>query len=399
MKLLVFTSLFPNGLEPHHGVFVKTRLQRYLKRHGGSAHIVAPVPMAPPVGPRRWTRFRRIPSRETVDGFSVDHPRYASPPGFGDAWRANLMARSVRSCLAEQVRRVQPDVLDVHYAYPDGVAAFQLRDQLSKALGRRLPMVLTCRGTDLNLIPEIDSVRPQIQETLRGVDQVVCVADALRDVALKLGAPPEKVTTLRNGVDLEHFQPGSKSKARAYTGLPEDERIVLCVGHLVERKGQHLLIEAFARSLAKAPVPHRLVLVGGGDVAPMKRLAEQHSVDHFVQFVGPVPPSELPVWYQAADVQVLASSREGWPNVVLEGLACGTPIVATKVWGTPEILTGCAAGRLVEPSVHGLKQGLRDFEQMDAAAARPWAEQFGWEPTLDGMHQLFERVAGEAVPA
>lgn len=399
MKLLVFSSLFPNRLEPHHGVFVKTRLQRYLSRHGGSAAVVAPVPMAPPVGPRRWTRFRRIAATETIDGLPVSHPRYPSPPGFGDGWRASLMARSVRGTLLDHVRRLQPDVLDVHYAYPDGVAAWQLRDQLSEVLGRHLPMVLTCRGTDLNLIPQIDSVRPQIEEMLRGVDHVVCVADALRDVALDLGAPPDHVTTLRNGVDLERFHPGIKRTAREQTGLLIDGKIVLCVGHLVERKGQHLLIEAFARALAKAPEPHRLVLVGGGDPAPLKEVARNHGVDHLVQFVGPVDPAELPVWYQAADVQVLASSREGWPNVVLEGLACGTPIIATKVWGTPEILRGCSAGMLVEPTVKGLAAGLGEMDLLVPSAARPWAERFGWEPTLDGMHEVFQRVVTEAVPA
>jgi len=309
------------------------------------------------------------------------------------------MARTVRGTLLEHVRRLQPDVLDVHYAYPDGVAAWLVRDQLSEALGRHLPMVLTCRGTDLNLIPQIDSVRPQIGKMLGSVDHVVCVADALRDVALKLGAPADHVTTLRNGVDLERFHPGDKREARKKTGLTEDGKIVLCVGHLVERKGQHLLIEAFAREFAGSPRAHRLVFVGGGGTAPLAQVARQHGVDHLVQFVGPVAPSELPVWYQAADVQVLASSREGWPNVVLEGLACGTPIIATRVWGTPEILRGCSAGLLVEPTVEGLAMGLGDMALLEASAARPWAERFSWDPTLDGMHDVFERVVTEAVPA
>ncbi len=399
MKLLVFSTLYPNRLEPHHGVFVKTRLQRYLARHGGSAAVVAPVPMAPPVGPRRWTRYRQIAAHETLDGIPVTHPRFPSPPGFGDGWRASLMARSVRGTLLDHVRRLEPDVLDVHYAYPDGVAAFQLRDLLSETLGRRLPMVLTCRGTDLNLIPQIPSVRPQLEEMLHGVDHVICVADALRDVALDLGAPPDHVTTLRNGVDLDHFRPGDKDAARAETGLLRNGRLVVCVGHLVERKGQHLLVEAFARTLAKAPEPHRLVLVGGGDPAPLRAVAKEHAVEHLVDFVGPVAPADLPAYYRAADVQVLASSREGWPNVVLEGLACGTPIIATSVWGTPEILRGCAAGMLVEASVDGLAHGLDHMDDLQPTAARPWAERFGWEPTLDGMHEVFRRVVAEVVPA
>jgi teichuronic acid biosynthesis glycosyltransferase TuaC len=392
MKLLTFTSLFPNRLEPHHGVFVKTRLQRYLQRHGGQARVVAPIPMAPPLGPERWTRYRRVPGAELIDELPVVHPRYLSPPGMGDRWRGSLMARGVRRRLVREARDFQPDVLDVHYAFPDGVAAHRLAEDLQGALGRRLPMVLTCRGTDLNLIPGIADVRPQIIQTLAGMDHVICVAEALRKVALDLGAPAERVSTLRNGVDLERFQPGSQLAARERTGLPLDGRIVLCVGHLVERKGQHLLIRAFARQMVREPEPHLLVLVGGGDPAPLLELARQESVDHMLRFVGPVAPAHLPDYYRAADVQVLASSREGWANVVLEGLACGTPIVATKVWGTPEIIEGCPAGLLVEPTVDGLAGGLLRFDELQAGAARPWAERFSWEPTLDGMHDIFQRI-------
>jgi len=393
MRLLVFTSLFPNRTEPHHGVFVKTRLLRYLARHGGQAEVVAPVPKAPPLGPPRWTRYRQVPDRETIDGLDVSHPRFWSPPGFGDRWRAGLMARSVRRSLREVALRFQPDVLDVHYAYPDGVAACRLRDELSARLGRRLPLVLTCRGTDLNLIPSLPSVRPQVAAALRAADHVVCVAEALREVALALGAAPERVTTLRNGVDLELFRPGDRTAACLRLGLDPHVRHVLCVGHLVPRKGQHQLLAAFARQLARSRPEHDLLLVGGGDAAPLQRLASALGVASQVRFVGPVPPTELTTWYQAADVQVLASRREGWPNVVLEGLACGTPIVATRVWGTPEILTGCAAGRLVDPTEDGLADGLAQLDALDASAARPWAERFAWGPTLDGMHALFEQVS------
>ena len=393
MKLLVYSSLFPNRLEPHHGVFVKTRLLRYLERHGGSAAVVAPVPRSPPVGPARWTRYRHVPASEQIDGLSVAHPRFTSPPGFGDRWRGALMARSVRATLREHVRRFQPDVLDVHYAYPDGVAACLLRDELSDVLGRRLPLVLTCRGTDLNLIPSLPTVRPLVAEALQTADHVVCVAEALRKVALDLGAAPEQVTTLRNGVDLEHFHPGSKVAARRILGLDEGTRYVLCVGHLVERKGQHKLIRAFAREFGKAPRPTELLLVGGGDQEALRQVAREAAIDHLVRFVGPVSPRELPAWYQAADVQVLASSREGWANVVLEGLACGLPIIATRVWGTPEIINGCAAGLLVDATEDGLAGGLARMDELAPAAARPWAERFGWDETLDGMHAIFDRVA------
>ena len=109
---------------------------------------------------------------------------------------------------------------------------------------------------------------------------------------------------------------------------------------------------------------------------------------------GAVHPDVLADWYRAADVLVLASSREGWPNVVLESLACGTPVLATRVWGTPEILTNCPAGRLVDATAAGLAAGLADLDALDASAARPWAEDHTWEATVDGMQSLFTRLVG-----
>lgn len=387
MKLLVVSSLYPNPVEPHHGVFVRNRLLRYLERHGAEALVVAPVPLAPPFGPERWTRYRAVPEREQRDGLTVLHPRYLAPPGFGDTWRPALMARGLASTLTRAVREFEPDLVDAHYAWPDGAAVARLMPRLQAARGRRLPWTLTCRGTDLNLVPTHPRLRPQVARALGAADHVICVAEALRAIALELGVPGERVTTLRNGVDGERFSVGDRGSARRQLGLSGPGPLVLCVGHLIERKGQHLLIPAFARS---APADSRLVLVGHGEAREaLEQLAREHGVADRVRFVGAVEPAVLADWYRAADVLVLASLREGWPNVVLEALACGTPVIATRVWGTPEILTGCSAGLLVEPTEDGLAAGLAALDDLDPAAARPWAERHGWDETVDGMATVF----------
>ena len=391
MKLLVFSSLFPNGVEPHHGIFVANRLALWRARHGGEAEVVAPVPLAPPVGPSRWTRYRGIADRETHRGLTVHHPRYLSPPGFGDGWRASLMAAGVSKRLISVAKRFQPDVLDVHYAYPDGAAAAMLRPDLERALGRRLPMVITCRGTDLNLLPGLPAVRRRIVTALGAADHVICVAQALADVAISLGVPVERVSALRNGVDTVAFSPGDKAQAREQSGLPAEGKVLLCVGHLIERKGQHLLLEAYARVHPQGgPL---LVFVGGGEAQPaLEAQAAALGIADQVRFTGAVPPERLPAFYRSADVMILASLREGWPNVVLEALACGTPVIATRIWGTPEILDGCAAGLLVEPDVDGLASGLSKVDDLEAAAARPWAERHTWDATVDRMQSLFAEV-------
>ncbi len=396
MNLLVYTMLFPNALQPHFGVFVKERLRLFRDRFGVPISIVAPVPAAPPIGPMRWTQWRDVPAREEIDGFDVQHPRFPSPPGFGDRWRARLMARGTRRALCRAALAAQPTVLDAHYAYPDGVAAAHLRPWVERALGRRLPLVVTARGTDLNLSPQDPGVANQLRWLMGEADHIVCVAEALRTVALELGAAPDRVTTLRNGVDIERFTTGDKLAARAATGLPGEATILLAVGHLIERKGCQPLLEAYARRFERSARAPRLVFVGEGELRGRleARVAELGLGDQ-VSLPGSVTPAELPAWYRAADVMILASSREGWPNVVLESLACGTPVLATRVWGTPEILEGCGAGLLVTATEEGLYEGLGRLHELDAPAARPWAEAHTWDATLEGLHEVFERVERE----
>lgn len=396
MKLLVFTSLYPNAVDPHHGVFVRNRLLRWIARHAGQALVVAPVPFAPPLGKEAWTRLRDVPDREERDGLLVLHPRYLAPPGFGDGWRAALMALSVRRALGQAAMSFRPDILDAHYAYPDGAAAVRLRARLETLLGRRLPLALTCRGTDLNLLPGLPAVAQELRRTLDAADHVICVAEALRRVALELGQPATRVTTLPNGVDLLAFTPGDRAAARAAVGLPLEGRLILCVGHLTERKGQQLLVPAFAEALG-GEAGARLVLVGRGEAeAALRAQCATLGISGRVRFVGAVEPSRLPDWYRAADLLVLPSLREGWPNVLLEALACGTPVLATSIWGTPEVLEGCAAARLVAPDVASLTAGLRGLDELAArnrgGAARAYAERHAWEPTLDGMQAVFERI-------
>jgi glycosyltransferase involved in cell wall biosynthesis len=393
VRLLVYTTLWPNPKQPHHGIFVRERMRLYGLRHHAPLCVVAPVPLAPPVGPERWRVWSGLPEQEQQDEVRVTHPRFFSPPLLPDRVRAGCLASGSRRRLLDEALRFEPTVLDAHYAWPDGVAAHRLRPLLERHLQRRLPLVITARGTDLNLAPSLPGVREQLAAALRGADHVVCVADALRAVALELGVAPARATTLRNGVDLERFRPGDGAAERAALGLPADGALLLCVGHLIERKGQHLLLEALARRAAAGDARGQLVLVGAGPArGALAARAQRLGLGPRVRFAGAVAPDALPQWYRAADALVLPSLREGWPNVVLEALACGTPVLATKVWGTPEILTGCAAAALVDPTVEGLVAGLEKLPRLDRAAARPWAERHGWEPTLDGMQAIYSRV-------
>ncbi|MGI9501669.1 MAG: glycosyltransferase [Geminicoccaceae bacterium] len=394
MRILTFATLFPNALEPQHGLFVKTRLQHFLKRHDAQSLVIAPIPYAPPVGPAHWRRYRQVSAVERFDGITVEHPRFLAIPKVGDGVRAEIMAGSLRRFMTKAVKEFRPDLLDVHYAYPEGAAAYYLRPALERALGRSLPITLTCRGSDLNLWPSIKGADQAIQKTLKDVDHVITVSEALRREAIILGASPERTTTLRNGVDSERFRPGDKAAARKKLGLPANARIALMVGNLVELKGQRLVIQALARLRQAEPeTDWHLALVGkGGEAERLQAEAVAHSLAPQVIMPGGQPAGALPDWYRAADVLVLASSREGWPNVVLEALACGLPVIATPVGGVPEILGDCRAARLAERSVEALTEALLQSRSLDASTARVHALQHGWEATVDRMDALFDRL-------
>jgi teichuronic acid biosynthesis glycosyltransferase TuaC len=371
-RALVFSTLYPNAAQPNHGVFVENRLREMIARGGLAATVVAPVPFFP-VSHRffgRYSAFARAPYREVRHGIEVWHPRYAVIPKVGAAWAPETLFRAGLAL----TRRLQAagehfEVIDAHYAYPDGVAAARL----GRAL--RLPVVITGRGTDLTLIPRDSGARAQILWAAQEAVAMVTVCEDLRQRLIALGAPSERTLVLRNGVDLALFRPRDRTVARA--ALRVEGFTLLCVGSLIPRKGLDLVL----RALVQVPDCKLMIAGDGPRRAELEALAKRLGVRDRVRFLGEVPHADLPDLYAAADVLLLASSREGWANVLLEAMACGTPVVATDVNGTGEVVRSHAAGMLMrERSPQCLVETLgRLRADMPARAdTRRYAEAFGW---------------------
>jgi glycosyltransferase involved in cell wall biosynthesis len=390
IKTLLFSTLYPSSARPIHGIFVETRLRELLKSGEVETKVVAPVPWFPFSGERwgEYGRFAATPRFEQRNGVDVHHPRYFLPPKIGMNIAPHTLARGALPTIRKLMRDgFDFDLIDAHYYYPDGVAA----GFLAKWLGK--PFVVTARGTDLSQIPQFAYPRRLILDTAACASASIGVCAALMDSLAELGADRQRLHVMRNGVDLERFQPVDQVEARRHLGLPVERRILLSVGLLIERKGHHIAIEA----LKQLPQDVLLVIAGSGpERERLQNLARECGVAARVRFAGQVPNDQLKWWYSAADALVLCSSREGWANVLLEAMACGTPAIATDIWGTPEVIQRREAGRLMAARTpQALVDACRNlFDDYPArAAVRQYAEGFGWDATTAAQLKLFRDIA------
>jgi len=390
LQLLTFSTLYPNNARPNHGIFVENRLRQLMASGQANSVVVAPVPWFPSQSPRfgDWAVNARVAPRETRHDIEVLHPRYPVIPRTGMSLAPYLLYRAVLPMMHRLLtsgRRFA--AIDAHYVYPDGVAAVWLGQRLG------LPAVITARGTDINLIPRYAVPRVLIRGAIAGAASLIAVSNALKEELVSLGAPDDKVTVLRNGVDVTLFHPLDRETARSRLRLTRPT--LLSVGHLIERKGHHRIIEAMVRLKQ-----FDLVIVGEGPMRDqLSALVAQHGLGERVRLLGSRPHAELPSLYSAADILVLASSREGWANVLLEAMACGTPVVASNIWGNPEVVGDPAAGVIAEENTpDGIARAVQSlFSCMpDRGATRAYAEKFTWDATTAGQLALFRSVVAAA---
>ena len=389
IKTLLFSTLYPSSVRSIHGIFVETRLRELLKSGEVETRVVAPVPWFPFCSEMfgDYAQFARTPYYERRNDIDVFHPCYFLLPKVGMTTAPYLLALGALPTIRRLIREgFDFDLIDAHYYYPDGVAA----GFIAKWIGK--PFVVTARGSDLNLIPQYSHPRRLIVRTAAQASASIGVSSALVERFVEMGANCSRLHVMRNGVDLQRFAPVSKAQARQYINETTDARILLSVGNLVELKGHHIVIEATAR----LPEQTKLLIVGSGpERGQLERLARDLHVEERVRFVGRIANDELKWWYGAADVLALCSSREGWPNVLLEAMACGTPVIATDVGGIPEIVSEPLSGRLMKSRTpEAFIDAYRELFTScpESPAVRAYAERFGWESTTKAQIDLFSKI-------
>ena len=397
-RLIVFSSLFPNAVQPTAGLFIRERMFRVGKQL--PLVVVSPKPWFPGQGLIRLFRphYRPMPARmEIQSGFEVHFPRFLAIPGLFRGLDSLFMALASYSTLRRLKARGH-NLIDAHFAYPDGHAATKLGRWLD------LPVTVTLRGTEMPQSRN-PALVPRLREVFRDANKIITVSDSLRRLALSLGLSEDRGQVVGNGVDADKFAPVPRQEARTRYHLPVNAKVLITVGGLVERKGFHRVIACLPELLKTHPDLHYLV-VGGpcpeGDMSQvLKDQVAALGLGDRVHFLGSIPPDDLKWPLSASDVFILSTRNEGWANVILEAMACGLPVVATDVGGNAEVVSRPDLGEIVPfDDQAALAEALeRSLSKCwDATAIRAYAEDNSWDSRVAVLTGLFGQLVAASRP-
>lgn len=391
--LIVFSSLFPSSVRPGAGLFIRERMFRVGKQL--PIIVVSPVPWFPLQNLIRYWRpnFRPQPALfEEQQGIKVYYPRFFSFPGWFKQWDGFFMAIGSWALLRKIRADFDFNLIDAHFAYPDGYAATLLGKWF------RVPVTITLRGTE---VPHANDQgkRKRMLAALGSAAKVFAVADSLKKHVVQLGADGNKIEVIGNGIDTDKFYPIDKLMARDRLKIPETVKVIVSVGALVDRKGFHRVLEIMPGLLEE--FPGLVFLIVGGDSPEggiRQRLEAQvtaSNLQEHVRFLGALPAEELKTPLSAADVFVLATANEGWANVFLEAMACGLPVVTTDVGGNREVVNSSELGSIVpfgDPSalLEALREALRHPWNKDGIVAYANANQ--WDKRVYALVHHFRQI-------
>jgi glycosyltransferase involved in cell wall biosynthesis len=383
MRGLLFAKQFPNPAEPLRGLFVVEQLRATASEV--SWRVIAPVPYVPrwlagPLG-KPWVRGGGL-----FEGVPVARPRYpVLPRRILYTTVAPAMSRAARESFARAAREHQPAFVHVHDLYPSGAAA----RPLARAAG--LPYVVTVHGSDLysNLVRP--AWRSALAEVVADASAVVCVSRALaRDAVAEIGADPARTVVVPDTYDAERFTFIERPPSMGPLTL-------VSVGRLVPVKGFDLLVRALARAVAEG-VDARLVLIGAGpEESRLRSLAEGLGLAERLRLAGAVTPDEMVEHLARADAFVSASRREGFGVAIVEALATGLPVLATRVGGPEDIVTVDDGVLVAGDDVDALAEGIAALAaRIDAydrrSIARRAFERFGPATVAAALLDVYQAV-------
>lgn len=384
-RVLIVTNLFADPWNASRATFNQQQFERL--SHKLDVSVLVPVSWLEVL--RRPFAYRRLREAALQRWPFADYVIFWYVPGIGRRLHAAFLLMSLLLQRLPTFLFRRWDCMLASWGYPDAVAV-GAATWLSGT-----PFVAKVHGSDINAFALEPARRAQIRWALNRAHHVVAVSQALATRLGEIGVAPERTSVLYNGVDPHRFHPVPRQEAKQALGFGANERIVLFVGNIQASKGCAELLEAYARLAQRVP-ELRLVYAGAGpQVNALQSRAAELNVQAQVRFVGRTAHDQLIRWFGAADMLCLPSHAEGVPNVVLEAMACGTPVVATDVGGVAEVLPDYA-GVLVPP---------RDVPALEAALDRAlharWdrerivghAGRFDWDINVSRLETLLREAA------
>ncbi len=376
INTLTFTNLYPNKNFPRHGIFIEHRIRNLVKSAEIKTVVLAPVPWVPRILKKinKYYRFINIPYFTKRYNIDIYHPRCIYIPKIGMSIAPCLIVLSIVPNLIKLIKLgYKIDIIDAYYFYPDGVVAAILGKIFKKKVA------LTALGSDVNILTNYFIPRLLIKWAANNVSGISTVSKSLKNKLIEIGVNQSNICTILHGVDLELFKPPeNRDILRENLGITKFT--ILSAGNLIKIKGHDIVIEA----LSLLPDVNLFIAGNGIEEKKLKRLTNKLKLTNQVNFLGLVDQKELVKYYGAVDVTVLASSSEGIANVLLESIACGTPVITTNVGGASEIFKGNIIGKLIENrSVNVLVESVKSIMHSypDRAQIRLYAENFKWERT------------------
>lgn len=387
MHVLTLSTLFPNSARPNFGVFVERQTASLARQDNVRVTVINPIgtPPFPFNQINKYRLLRDLPRHESWYGLEVHRPRFALLPGLGGRFNPASICNAIWPIVQKIHAETPIDVVDAEFFYPDGPAAKQIAARLG------VPYTIKARGADIHYWSSVSGCRAKIIDAAKNASALLAVSHAMKEDIATLGIPPEQIIVHYTGMDPTQFHPRDRDAAKAELGLVGP--VILCVGALIVRKSQNLLIEA----LVNIPLA-TLLLAGDGEAEHTYRtLAARMGVSNRVRFMGSVPHERLPVLYAAADVMALVSSSEGLANAWVEALASGTPVVASNVGGAPELLQSRDAGRIVKREAGSIAAAINTLlaEPIAPCAVAAQANRFSWDENGRLLAEILRRVTAQ----
>ncbi len=350
MNIVLFTNLFPSTIEPERGNFIALMAKKLAQKT--TLHVISPLPWFPKLGIIQhipllagWRKFGQVPDQENHEGIIVNYPKYFFLPKIGSLFQPFSIAITSFNHVKKLHQNYNLDIINAHWIFPDAVAAVYI----SRKLG--IPCVISARGCDINNFSNSILKRIQINWALKHANAITVVSDALKEKIIEIyNIKEQKINTILNGVDSSIFHLMNQKECQAILELNPAKKKLLFVGQLHPVKNLETMIRALSKIKLEGGLDFETLIIGMGPLEKELRdlASELQLTSTDIVFKGQQSHSSVAKYYGASDLLCLPSIREGRPNVIIEALATGLPVVASNVGGIPELINK-QNGELVQP--------------------------------------------------